>query len=568
MDSSVEATVSTALAALRRGENVWATTTLSERRGLLEQIHTSTAAYAREWVEIAADIKGLPAGSPLVGEEWSTGPYPLMTGTAALAESVRKLEEERSPLDGCRFLPAPGGRTAVEVLPHDRFDRLVLNGFRAQVWSKPGVDAASMRARAGLGQRFPEQTNGIAVVLGAGNIFSIAPLDALYQMYAGNRVVVIKLNPIADPLLPVLEKIFAPAIDQDFMRILTGGPRIGAELTQHPAVAAVHITGSAATHDTIVFGAGQDGAIRKANATPLLTKPITSELGGVSPTVVLPGKWSTSDLRYQAEHVATHRLHNNGYNCIAAQVAIISANWPQKRQFLDELRRAIQRTPARVDYYPGAADRVARALSEYRHAEVIGPHTDRILIEHLQPTRTEPALCTEYFAPVLGILELPGTEEEFLSQAVRVCNDELEGTLGINVVAHPHSIKVLGAAFDVAVAQLRYGTIAINAWTGIGYLTARATWGAFPGHTLADIQSGIGVVHNALLIDEPERTVLRGPFRPAPRSVLHGELTLTPKPPWFVTNRTATTTLERLTNFAKRPRWTTVSGVLSSALRG
>ncbi|MEU2237490.1 hypothetical protein ABZ585_42055, partial [Streptomyces vietnamensis] len=31
--------------------------------------------------------------------------------------------------------------------------------------------------------------------------------------------------------------------------------------------------------------------------------------------------------------------------------------------------------------------------------------------------------------------------------------------------------------------------------------TPRATWGAYPGHTLDDVQSGIGIVHNALLLD-------------------------------------------------------------------
>ena len=48
-------------------------------------------------------------------------------------------------------------------------------------------------------------------------------------------------------------------------------------------------------------------------------------LGGVSPTIVIPGKWSAADLRFQAEHVATQKRHNNGFNCIASQVLIISS---------------------------------------------------------------------------------------------------------------------------------------------------------------------------------------------------------------------------------------------------
>ena len=90
----------------------------------------------------------------------------------------------------------------------------------------------------------------------------------------------------------------------------------------------------------------------------------------------------------------------------------------------------------------------------------------------------------------------------------------------------------------------------MNAWTGAGYLLPRTSWGAFPGHTYADIQSGIGVVHNALFLDRPEKSVVRAPFRPFPRSLAEGELTLAPRPPWFVTNKTADVTTRRLTAFA------------------
>lgn len=128
--------------------------------------------------------------------------------------------------------------------------------------------------------------------------------------------------------------------------------------------------------------------------------------------------------------------------------------------------------------------------------------------------------------------------------------------------------KELGPAFARAIADLRYGTIGINAWTGVGYLTPYATWGAFPGHTLDDVQSGIGVVHNALLLERTERTVVDGPFRPTPRALLHGEWTISPKPPWFVDNRTAATTGKLLTSFAARPRWSALPAIFASALRG
>jgi hypothetical protein len=61
------------------------------------------------------------------------------------------------------------------------------------------------------------------------------------------------------------------------------------------------------------------------------------------------------------------------------------------------------------------------------------------------------------------------------------------------------------------------------------------------------------VVHNALLLDRVERSVIRGPFRPLPRSlpVLNGggRMTILPKPPWFVSARTGAAVSEGLTRY-------------------
>ena len=553
--------VDAVLAGLHRGEKAWAGVTLGRRRELLEQLHGLVGRHAQAWVDAAAGIKGLPRNSPLVGEEWISGPWALLTGLEALAKSVAALENGGSPLEGHRLGSAPGGRVTVKVLPHTGYDRLLLNGFSAEVWMKPGVTADSVRRQAGSAQRDPTHTNGVGAVLGAGNITSIAPLDVLYELYTNNRVVALKLNPIMEAMLPVYLDVFAPLIDLGALQIITGAADVGGYLVRHHLIDHVHMTGSAVTHDAIVWGTGRDAARRKADNEPLLTKPITSELGGVSPIIVLPGTWSKADLKYQAEHVATMRLHNGGYNCIAGQVVVVSADWPQKDAFLAEIRAALQRTPARKAYYPGSDSRMAKAREAYPAAENIG---GRLLVT-ATAERTY-LLQNEFFAPVLGVVELPGAD--FLATAVRTANEDFVGTLGVNLIAHPRTIKHLGARLDAALAELRYGCIAVNAWTGVGFLTAAGSWGAFPGHTLDDVQSGIGVVHNALFLADPERTVVRGPFRPSPRSLLNGEWTIGPKPPWFVTNRTAAGTGRALTTFAAEPSALKLAGIFSSAVRG
>jgi hypothetical protein len=527
---------------LRDGERAWARTSVAERRQLLLELGEAASHEAERWVQEACRIKELDPSSPLVGEEWITGPYALLSSVSALAATLHSLSSGTSPLAGYGIATAPGGRTTVEVMPHVMFDRLLLPGYSASVWMQPGVSGEQVRATAGLGQRAPEDTRGVALVLGAGNITSIAPLDVLYQLYAENRVAMLKLNPVLESLRPVLDRIFAPFVQRDLVRIVTGGAAEGAYLAHHRDIAAVHITGSAATHDAIAFG------------EPRLEKPITSELGGTSPVIVVPGRWSDGDLRFQAEHVATQKLHNAGHNCVAAQVVLLPAAWPQKQRFLDYLERALASAPARPTWYRGAGARVDTAACRPGATR----HGERVLVGDLNiDDPAETALQDEWFAPVLGVAELGGDDPAtFLRAAVEASNERLHGTLGANVIAHPRSIRALGRTFDDAIAELRYGTIAVNAWTGLGYLTPRATWGAYPGHPLTDIQSGRGVVHNALLLADTERTVVRGPFRPLP------------KPPWFVTNRTAAMTGRRLTAFSAQPRWSALAGIFASAMRG
>ena len=554
-----------AVAELHTGENTWAAQSLADRAALLRRVHGVVAASAEDWALTASRIKGIDEGSPLVGEEWLSGPYAMLTGLAAVADSLDALATLRNPLDGITFGSAPGDRVAVPIMPADAAEGMLMNGFSAEVWMRPGVDGETVRAGAGLASRHPSQTGGVGLVLGAGNITSIAPLDVLYELVANNRVALLKLNPTLAGMEKVYAKALAPLIQLGVLRIVQGGGAVGGYLVHHEGIAHVHITGSAATHDVIVYGPGEEGRDRKKAGTPTLDKPITSELGGVSPIIVVPGDWLDSDLTFQAEHIATMRLHNGGYNCIAGQVVLLSADWPQKKQFLEALRVALDGAPVRAAWYPGSDDRVASARASYPDAAALGPDGCRLLVD---ATASAAAMeSVEYFSPVLGVIELPGTGQEFLDAAVSTANDDLVGTLGANVLIDPKEQKRLGDGFREAIARLRYGSIAINAWTGVVFLTARATWGAFPGHTLDDVQSGRGVVHNALLIAEPERTVLTGPFRAFPHSVAHGESALFPKPPWFVSARSAALTGRRLTEYAAKPSWLKMPSVFAAAFR-
>ncbi|MFS0892603.1 aldehyde dehydrogenase family protein [Microbacterium sp. 179-I 3D3 NHS] len=548
-----------AVDALQAGTRTWSALTVAQRVTLLRAVRTSVAAAAEDWAVTAAASKGLDGRHPLRGEEWLSGPYSVLGALDAYIETLSRLARGANPLDGVRLSRAPGGRTRVHAFPLTGIDRFLLSGFTGEVWLEPGVTPNAARAAAGLAQRTPRESGGVGLVLGAGNVTAIPVLDVLYELLAHNRTALLKVNPTQDALVPVFKRALAPLIQPGLLRITRGGPAVGAYLTSHPRIAHVHITGSAATFDAIVWGpsTGPGAAAttrRRREGRPRLKKPITAELGGVSPIIVVPGRWSDADLAYQAAHVATMRLQNAGHNCIAGQVVILSSDWEQADAFRAALRRAYAQAPERPIWYPGASARMHRATDSYPDALVLG---DRLLVELGADDDAAALQSTEYFSPVLGVVALPGNGQAFLDAAVAHANDTLQGTLGANVLIDPETETALGAGFERALTGLRYGSIAVNAWTAFGFITPTLTWGAFPGGTLGDVGSGIGVVHNALLLDRVERSVVRGPFRPFPRwiggSLRHplsrgsSRGTILPTPPWFVSSRTGAAVSEGLT---------------------
>ncbi|MFD2792862.1 aldehyde dehydrogenase family protein [Promicromonospora vindobonensis] len=559
--ATTERELDRAVEELKVGAERWAQLPVADRGALFRRVHSSIAEVAEEWATTAAEAKHVAPSAPYAGEEWMTGPYGALESAATYARSYEALAGGGSPLDGLAVGTAPGDRVAVRVLPRTVKEWVLFNGFRAEVWMPPGATERQVRDGAGLGAGKVGEYGGVGLVLGAGNISSIAPLDAFYELAAHNRASLVKLNPTFGALLGVYRRALAPLIEAGVVRVVTGDGATGAYLTRHSGIDKVHITGSAVTHDAIVWGTGEEAERRRAADDPLLPVPITSELGGVAPMIVVPGRWSAADLRFQAEHLVSMRLHNAGHNCVAGQVVVLSADWAQKDAFLAELRRALATMPARSPWYPGTDAKVARASDAHPGAEHV---SGRILVE-VAPG--DPACTDEYFAPVLAWTQLPGEGAEFLRAAVGFANDSLYGTLGANLVVRPEDRAALGTDFDAAIADLRYGTIAINAWTGVGFLLPGATWGAFPGHTVADVGSGIDVVHNGHLLADPERSVVTGPFRPFPRSVLHGELSLFPKPPWFSGSRSGTETGRRLTRYAAAPSWGRLVPVLLAAFR-
>ncbi|MEV0577991.1 aldehyde dehydrogenase family protein [Streptomyces sp. NPDC050392] len=556
-----------AVTSLRDGMDAWAGTGTAERIALLERLLPRIADGAPAMVGDAARAKGYEATSASAAEDWVAAPWALAQTVSAYLHVLRRLSDGLDPVPA-RAVRERDGRTVVDVFPATGADRLLLSGFTAQVWTLPGTTREEVLAKAAGAYRGRPGTPGVALVLGAGNVAAITPLDILHKLYLDNQVVIAKMNPVNSYLRPHFEAVFAEFVDRGWVRFVDGGAAEGAYLTSHDGVDTIHVTGSERTHDAIVWGTDEQAARRRRDDTPLNGKPFTSELGGVSPCIVTPGPWSDADLRFQAEHIVTSKMNNSGHNCVASQILVVPRDWDGTERLLDEIRGVLRRLPSRPDYYPGAAGRLRAVVDAHPGAEVLAGKANGVLVPDITGA-DDPMLTDEVFASALGVVRMEGKDPaEFLRRATDFANETLPGTLGATLLVHPRTERAHRGAVNAAIAELRYGTLGVNCWSAFGFLLGYTPWGAFPGHTRRDIGSGIGFVHNAFMLEDVEKTVLRAPFAPSPRGLFAGSPSLSPRPPYFVTNRTGRTTMRRLTGFTAEPKLSKLPGILLSALRG
>jgi aldehyde dehydrogenase (NAD(P)+) len=564
------AVIERALSDLHERRTEWARLDVRQKIALLERVRTAVGEVADEWIIRAADAKGIDPESPLAVEEWLTGPWALLFAINHYLESLRDIADVGTPRLPKRALRTRhDGQLAVRVFPHRWYDHVLLGGITAEVWMERGVTAENLAATMAVFYKEREPEGAVALVLGAGNIASIAPLDVLDKLIVEGRVCILKLNPVNEYLGPLLARVFASLVERGYVRIVYGGADVGELLSTHPLVEEIHVTGSERTYDAILFGTGPEGEARKQRNEPRLHKRLTGELGNVSPTIVCPGRWSDADLRYQAMNVATQKLLNDGFNCVATQVLVLPKEWPQADVFLGYVRDALRRAPDRPPYYPGADERVRRISSTSGSVESMPSARGlRVLVTGINPDSSHELFETEAFGPVLAETRLPGHDlRTYLDAAVRFANTRLRGTLGANVILHPDSERALGSAFEDAIARLEYGCVGINVWSAAGFLMAPGTWGAFPGHTPTDIQSGVGIVHNARMFSRAQRTVVRGAFQPFPRGVLRGDFSLLPYPPWFLSHARGHEVGRRMVQFELEPGARRLPGIVFAALR-
>ncbi|KAL4447993.1 hypothetical protein ABPG75_005212 [Micractinium tetrahymenae] len=567
-----EAQLDAVVAALQAKAGEWVAMPPARRAALLRACLPTTVAVAPEAAAAGTAAKG--SWGQGIGEELVVW-VPVVTGLREYAEA---LEAGGAPRHG-GLRARPSGQLVVDAFPLG-VEALLWGGFRGELWLEPGKEAsqgalyrAKAEGRGGAG--------GVGLVLGAGNQLPVVALDILHKLVVDDEVVVVKMNPVSTwgpssgrhttPAgLPAL-RAFGPLVDAGFLEFVYGGGPVGACLCSHQGVTSVHLTGSAATYDAIVWQG------RPKRGAPPFKKPVGAELGCVTPYLIVPGPWSDADLEYHADGVAAGLTNNAGHNCLKAELVVTDASWPLRDKFLAVLRRKLTSLPNRVAFYPGSDKKHAAFLARFEGVERLGEGSAEaadgaalasssgraelrpapwLLKAGLRPE--EAATQDENWCGVLQevCLDCGGDPERFMRETAAFANERCWGTLSCSVFVHPATQRQHQEAFNRLIEDLRYGAISVNVPSLICFATTKLGWGAFPGSTPQDIGSGNCFVHNTLLLDHLQKSVLFAPWR------------FRPTPFWSPSNRNLEAVGRAALRFDAQPSLAGVLPLAAAALRG
>ena len=555
-------TLDNAVATVSANSQGWHDLSISKKIQILNQILVDTVAVSHEWTLSACEHKGLSPDGPEYGEE-------LFAGVGTLVRMVRTFRDSLLDLSRSGRPNYPGpikhhseGRISVGVSPANLFDRILYLGMSAEVWMQPGISESEVQAGQALAYKTGGSVPGVCLVLGAGNVASLAPRDALNQLFGEHHTVLIKANPVNDYLVPFWEQALRALVAPGYLRIVKGDGATGAYLTSHDAIEHIHITGSDKTYEAIVFGTGAEGQQNKEANKTITDKHVSAELGCVTPIIIVPGKWSTKELKYQARHLATMFTNNDGFNCLTPRVIITHKQWAQREEFMKRFNEQLKQLPTRNAYYPGAWNRQSQFLANAKSSVKVGEESETNMAWTILPDVDSSdshnmAFNQEAWCSVIAETSLEAESvAEFAQAATTFCNEVLWGTLSSNVIAHPKTMRQFPGVVEEIVANLKYGTVGLNAWSAAALAFSTSVWGAYPGHTLTDIQSGVGFVGNTYLFSTAQKTVLRGAFRPL----------VTPS--WFAGVKNGREVMERFVRFEAAPSWFKLPALLVSALKG
>ena len=489
-------------------------TSLSEWARLALETVQSVASAAPDWVNAAVQMKQAHGASheDVAGaEELATGPLTTLRLLLLSAHSLNDISVHGVPRlrEGVRIAHQNSGNDAtslveIDVVPaRGLFDPFIYHGHSATVrCTNPGGHSAFMENWRQECMTRP-QRGGVTLVLGAGNVTGLSVADALCQVFEYGRSALVKLHPMHEPLADVLQQAVAPLVDAGLISFVVGGKDLAEQLLRAEDITHVHLTGGHQAFESVAAKT---------------TKPLTCELGNVTPWFVLPGRYTTKQLYFQADLIAASIANNTSFNCIATKLVVTCRQWEQRNAFLDRISFRLQSLPRRPAWFPGSAETWEQASGQVLPHDGLLPCVFRKCVTGENDGSWN---AREWFVPVADEVTLDATSTEDCCLKSMALARRLPGSLAASVTVPQFLSSWDAARANLLLEHLPFGVVAQNCWSAIAYSMGAVPWGGHSGGTRSEPKSGIGFVHDPFLFPLIHNSIVRGP------------LVSRIRPPWF-----------------------------------
>jgi len=257
---------------------------------------------------------------------------------------------------------------------------------------------------------FPARTRTIAVpygvtlVIGPWNYPYMLSLVPLISSLAAGNAVVLKPSEITEHASAAMARIINENFPRELIHVVEGGVEETTELLKQK-------------FDKIFFtGSTEVGRIVMRAAAEQLT-PVTLELGGKNPVIVMPD----CKLKRTAQRIAWGKLHNNGQSCVSPDH--IYVHEAIKEQLVQEIGKQMARITSSNPKESPMLPRMVNERNFDRVAGLIDP--DKVVVGgkmdrsdcYIEPTIMDGVTCEdrvmqeEVFGPVLPVLTYNNLDE-------------------------------------------------------------------------------------------------------------------------------------------------------------
>ena len=244
---------------------------------------------------------------------------------------------------------------------------------------------------------------GVVLVIGPWNYPFFLCMSPVVAAIAAGNAVVLKPSELAPATSELMARLIPLYLDREAVRVVEGAADVTQDLMSQG-------------FDHALFTGGTEiGRKIMAAAAPTLT-PVTLELGGKSPVLVLPD----ADLDVTARRIAWTKLLNSGQTCIAPDY--ILADRSIAKELTDKIVatiakfRADQKDPSLRIVNERQFDRLVSILSATEGTVVTGGGSDRATLSIeptvvVDPAPDDAVMADAIFGPILPIITVGSTDE-------------------------------------------------------------------------------------------------------------------------------------------------------------